>query len=79
MIGTCALCAQMIFIRELMALFTGTEFAIGALMAGWLVWVGIGGMAGGRIAQRGRSEGVVVVIVVPREPSERIDPELSSS
>ena len=48
-LGICALCAQVIFIRELMALFTGTEFVLGALMAGWLVWVGIGGMVGGRI------------------------------
>jgi spermidine synthase len=47
----------MIFIRELMALFTGTEFVIGALIAGWLVWVGIGGMAGGRIICRGREVG----------------------
>ncbi len=35
-----------------MALFTGTEFVIGALMTGWLVWVGIGGMAGGRFVER---------------------------
>jgi spermidine synthase len=57
-LGLCALCAQVIFIRELMALFTGTEFVIGALIAGWLVWVGIGGMAGGRIVGRGRSVGL---------------------
>jgi len=56
-LGICALCAQVIFIRELMALFTGTEFVIGALIAGWLVWVGIGGVAGGRIVCRGRSVG----------------------
>lgn len=56
-LGICALCAQVIFIRELMALFTGTEFVIGALIAGWLVWVGIGGVAGGRIVGRGRSGG----------------------
>ena len=42
----------MIFIRELTALFTATEFVIGALMAGWLAWVGIGGMAGGRLVGR---------------------------
>jgi len=35
-----------------MALFTGTEFVIGALMTGWLVWVGVGGMAGGRLVER---------------------------
>ena len=51
-LGVCALCAQVIFIRELMALFTGTEFVIGTLVAGWLLWVGIGGLAGGRVIGR---------------------------
>ncbi len=50
----------MIFIRELMALFTGTEFVIGALIAGWLVWVGIGGMAGGRIVVAGKPIGLTL-------------------
>jgi spermidine synthase len=57
-LGLCALCTQMIFIRELMALFTGTEFVIGALIAGWLVWVGIGGIAGGRIVGRRKPIGL---------------------
>ena len=56
-LGVCALCAQVIFIRELMALFTGTEFVIGALISGWLLWVGIGGMVGGRIVTRWRFDG----------------------
>jgi spermidine synthase len=47
-LGTCALCAQTIFVREMLALFTGTEFVIGALLAGWLFWVGVGGFLGGR-------------------------------
>lgn len=56
-LGLSALCAQVIFIRELMALFTGTEFVIGALVAGWLLWVGIGGMAGGWVVGRRGSAG----------------------
>lgn len=51
-LGFCALCAQGIFVRELMALFTGTEFVIGVLLAGWLLWVGLGGLVGGRVLTR---------------------------
>lgn len=36
-----------------MAFFTGTEFVIGSLLAGWLFWVGAGGFLGGRIVSRG--------------------------
>ncbi|MDD4856480.1 MAG: hypothetical protein PHD74_00080 [Candidatus Krumholzibacteria bacterium] len=31
-------------------MFTGTEFVVGFLMAGWLFWVGAGALAGARIA-----------------------------
>ena len=44
--------AQSIFIRELMPLFTGTEFVIGALLSFWLLWVGVGALLGGRIRRR---------------------------
>lgn len=33
----------------MLALFTGTELVVGALLAGWLFWVGVGGELGGRI------------------------------
>jgi spermidine synthase len=52
-LGVCALCAQAIFIREMLALFTGTELVIGLLLAGWLFWVGAGGLLGGRLVRRG--------------------------
>jgi spermidine synthase len=56
-LGFCALCAQSIFIRELMALFTGTELVIGILLAGWLLSVGFGGLVGGRVVKGvGRGE-----------------------
>lgn len=48
-LGICAVVAQAVFIREILALFTGTELVISALLAGWLFWVGIGGIWGGRI------------------------------
>ncbi|MCX5752829.1 MAG: hypothetical protein NTW97_04175 [Candidatus Krumholzibacteria bacterium] len=47
-LGFCAIIAQSIFIRELMPLFTGTEFVVGALLAFWLFWVGAGALLGGR-------------------------------
>jgi spermidine synthase len=47
-LGCCAIIAQSIFIRELMPLFTGTEFVLGALLAFWLFWVGVGALLGGR-------------------------------
>ncbi len=48
-LGFCAVVAQAVFIREILALFTGTELVISAMLAGWLFWVGIGGIWGGRV------------------------------
>lgn len=48
-LGFCAVLAQAVFVREMLALFTGTELIVGALLAGWLFWVGAGGALGGRI------------------------------
>jgi spermidine synthase len=53
-LGCCAIIAQSIFIRELMPLFTGTEFVVGALLAFWLFWVGAGALLGGRAAETKR-------------------------
>jgi spermidine synthase len=53
-LGCCAICAQSILIRELMPLFTGTEFVVGALLAGWLFWVGAGALLGGRFIANAR-------------------------
>ncbi len=52
MMGLCAVCAQAIFVRETMALFTGTEFVIGVVLAAWLFWVGVGGLGGGWLVRR---------------------------
>lgn len=48
-LGFCAVLAQAVFVREMLALFTGTEFVVGVLLAGWLFWVGVGGLIGGRL------------------------------
>jgi len=53
-LGCCAIIAQSIFIRELMPLFTGTEFVVGALLAFWLFWVGAGALLGGRAGEAKR-------------------------
>jgi spermidine synthase len=53
-LGCCAIIAQSIFIRELMPLFTGTEFVVGALLAFWLFWVGTGALLGGRVGDAKR-------------------------
>jgi spermidine synthase len=53
-LGCCAIIAQSIFIRELMPLFTGSEFVVGALLAFWLFWVGAGALLGGRAGEAKR-------------------------
>ncbi len=49
-LGSTAIISQSIFVRELLALFTGTELAVGGLLASWLFWTGAGAIAGGRAA-----------------------------
>lgn len=47
-LGCAAVVAQSVFVRELLALFTGVELVIGIVLAGWLLWVGVGAVTGGR-------------------------------
>jgi spermidine synthase len=53
--GLLAICAQAIFVRETMSLFTGTEFVIGIVLAAWLLWVGLGGLVGGMFLRHRRT------------------------
>ncbi len=48
-VGTYAICSQAIFIREMLGLFSGTEFVVSLLISSWLLWVGVGGIKGGRL------------------------------
>lgn len=48
-IGAYAICAQTVFIREMLGLFSGTEFVVSILISSWLFWVGVGGAIGGRV------------------------------
>lgn len=52
-LGICALFAQSIFLRELLSFVTGTELAVGLMIAAWLFWVGAGGIFGGRLVPAG--------------------------
>ena len=49
LLGACAVSAQTLFAREILALFSGTEFVIGLVMAAWLFWIGMGGIIGGKL------------------------------
>ncbi len=48
-LGACAVCAQTLFIREILGIITGTELILGLALASWLFWIGAGGIIGGRL------------------------------
>ena len=48
-LGACAVCAQTLFIREILGIITGTELILGLAIASWLLWIGSGGLIGGRL------------------------------
>ena len=52
-LGACAVCAQTLFIRELLGVVTGTELVLGLALSSWLFWIGAGGLLGGRILRPG--------------------------
>ena len=52
-IGACAVCAQTLFIREILGIITGTELVLGLALASWLFWIGAGGLLGGRFLRSG--------------------------
>lgn len=52
-LGACAVCAQTLFIRELLGIMTGTELVLGLALSSWLFWIGAGGLLGGRVLRSG--------------------------
>ncbi|MBU8920905.1 MAG: hypothetical protein KOO63_03495 [Bacteroidales bacterium] len=50
--GAGALCSQTLYIRELLCLFSGTEFTIGFILSSWLFWAGVGGLLAARLSSR---------------------------
>jgi spermidine synthase len=48
-IGFGSIISQILLIREFIVSFYGNELSIGVILAGWLIWIGIGSAAGNRI------------------------------
>jgi len=51
LLGMFSLLAQVILIREIFVVFYGSELNIGLVLAAWLLWVGIGSLAGTKIPE----------------------------
>lgn len=45
---------QIVFLRELLMVFHGSELSIGIILATWMVWVGVGSRLGAVLAERSR-------------------------
>lgn len=52
MVGFSSLWIQVVLIRRLMAAFTGNELTIGAVLASWLLWTGLGSFVSARFSDR---------------------------
>lgn len=52
LIGFTAVIAQIVLMRELMAVFYGNEMSLGLMLASWLIWTAAGSAAFGRLAVR---------------------------
>ena len=59
--GFCSILAQTIFVRELLALFSGSEFVLGFLLFSYLLWAGLGAILSGRYFSRRGEIGVAVL------------------
>jgi spermidine synthase len=55
LIGFTAAIAQIVLLRELMAVFYGNEISIGLMLASWLLWTAAGSSLAGRLAVRARN------------------------
>jgi spermidine synthase len=51
-LGFLSLVAQTILLREMLAVFSGNEIVLGASLAFWLAWVGLGSLSGNWFAKR---------------------------
>ncbi|MFP3870754.1 MAG: fused MFS/spermidine synthase [Syntrophobacteria bacterium] len=52
LIGFASTIAQIIALRELLTVFSGSELAVAIVVAAWLFWTAAGSMAGGKISHR---------------------------
>ncbi len=51
-LGVVSQIGQVLFIRELLMIFQGSEISIGLILAAWLVWVSVGSKLGAFLAER---------------------------
>jgi spermidine synthase len=54
LIGFAATIGQIIALRELLTVFSGSELGVAVVLAAWLFWTALGSTAGGRISNRFR-------------------------
>jgi len=55
LIGFAATIAQILVLRELLTVFSGSELAVAVVLAAWLFWTGLGSVLGGKISQHLRN------------------------
>jgi len=51
LIGIAATIAQILVLRELLTVFSGSELAVAVVLAAWLCWTAVGGLLGGKMSQ----------------------------
>ena len=56
LIGLTAMMGQILLMRELLVVFYGNELTLGAMLAAWLFWTGLGSWVLGRLADRSRNQ-----------------------
>lgn len=49
--GFASVVLQAVLVREMLAVFYGSELIIGVIFGSWLAWIGVGAMVGGRVAK----------------------------
>ena len=52
LLGFAATVGQILVLRELLTVFSGTELAVAIILAAWLLWTAIGGLLGGKLSQK---------------------------
>ncbi len=64
LLGFLATSGQVLLLREIVTAFGGTELLIGTALFGWLVWVALGALIGGRTGARNNPQLLLVVGVL---------------
>ena len=54
LLGFAATIGQILVLRELLTVFSGTELAVAIVLAAWLFWTALGGLLGGKLSQHYR-------------------------